>query len=79
MDRYVEIHNHLGEIKFDPNEPLPPSVDTHLYLRVCNYGAKVVSLFEYWYEEGFLKVIKFLFKPQAFTSLARAYFVQQFQ
>jgi len=72
MDKYIEIDSHLGDIHFDPNEPLPSGVDTRLYLRACNYDAGAISLFESWYEENFLKGIKSLFRPQAFTSLARA-------
>ena len=28
MDKYIEIDSHLGEINFDPNEPLDPGIDT---------------------------------------------------
>ena len=75
MDRYIKIDSHLGEINFDPNEPLPPGVDTRLYLRACNYGVSVVSLLKYWYKEGFLKGIKSLFRPLAFNSMVRADFL----
>ena len=77
-DNFVEIYNHLEEINFNPNNPLPPGMDTRLYLRACNYGAGATSLFESWYEEGFLKGMKSLFWLQVFSNTVRAEFIHQF-
>jgi hypothetical protein len=78
-DKFIDIDNHLEEINFNPNDPLPTGMDTRLYLRACNYGAGAISLFESWQEECFLKGIKPLYRPQAFTNTARAEFIHQFQ
>ena len=77
-DNYITLDNHLEELNFDINKPLPPYIDTRLYLRVVNYGSGAISLFESWAKENFLINMKAMFQPLSLTNTARAELIKDF-
>ena len=68
----------MEPLNVNPNAPLPPYVDSRLYIRAVTYGSGATSLFESWATEKFLIGMKDLYKPVSITSRSRPEFLHQF-
>ena len=78
VDNLITVDAHMEPLNVNPNAPLPPYIDSRLYIRAVTYGSGATSLFESWATEKFLIGMKDLYKPVSITSRSRPEFLNQF-